>query len=577
MRAPWSVPLPRALAVVLRMLPTMAVGIVVAALLIPNWATSAPPPTRTLRFTQVDDAGVSARFPRQRTGNRRFLKVGGPARWRTYMRFRLRGLTGTVRRATLVLYAKRSVRARVWVRLAIGKRNWREGRVRLATAPNQGIVIARHFPGRKVRRMEFNVTRAVKHNGRVGFVITSPSRRLLRFKSSEALIGRPRLLVQVEGRSRSDVITRRPVSPLRPASGAAGQAAGKDAIWVSQAEAPVNGTADNIAAPQPGGPSGSVMLTPAEIAKLPASGPAWNALKAYADGPAGAAKVSNQDSNHDIATLAVALVAARTGDAGYRQLAQSRIAAAIDTERPGRVLALARNLVSYIVAADVINLAGVDPALDARFRAWLAKARDETLDSWTLVTRHEKQANNWGTMSGASRAAIDAYLGDAADLRSTATVFRGWLGDRAAYTGFTFDSDVSWQADRSRPVGVDLPGTSIQGLSVDGALPDDMRRGCSFRIPPCHTDYGWEALQGAVVQAQILYRQGYDAWNWSDQALFRAAAFFGRLQAEFGGWWAADDDAWIPWMINHAYGTAFTTGPVAREGKNLSFTDWLYG
>ena len=112
---------------------------------------------------------------------------------------------------------------------------------------------------------------------------------------------------------------------------------------------------------------------------------------------------------------------------------------------------------------------------------------------------------------------------------------------------------------------------------MDGALPDDMRRGCSFRIPPCHTDYGWEALQGAVVQAQILYRQGYDAWNWSDQALFRAAAFFGRLHAEFGGWWAVDDDTWVPWLINHAYGTSFPTASVTREGKNMSFTDWLYG
>ena len=45
---------------VLRMLPTMAIGVVVAALLIPNLATSAPPPTQTLRFTQADDAAVSA-------------------------------------------------------------------------------------------------------------------------------------------------------------------------------------------------------------------------------------------------------------------------------------------------------------------------------------------------------------------------------------------------------------------------------------------------------------------------------------------------------------------------------------
>ena len=32
-------------------------------------------------------------------------------------------------------------------------------------------------------------------------------------------------------------------------------------------------------------------------------------------------------------------------------------------------------------------------------------------------------------------------------------VFRGWLGDRSEYAGFKF-GDLSWQADRSQPVGV---------------------------------------------------------------------------------------------------------------------------
>jgi hypothetical protein len=533
-----------------------------------------------LRFTKADDASVSARFPGATTGGGRFLSVGGPAHWRSYMRFHVSGLSNaTVRRATLVVYAKRGIRARVWVRLAIGKRGWREHRIRLATAPNQGIVIARHPRGhRKVRRIEFNVTRAVRHNGQVGFVITSPSRRLLRLKSSEAFVGRPRLIVRAENRSRSRVSERPYVQPLRPTvPGRGGTAGTATADWVAQAEAPVDGTAGSIKAGTPAGPSGSVLVTPGEIASRPMSGAAWNFLKSTADAPAGKAKLSNQDSNHDVATLATALVAARTGDPTYRQQTEARISAAIGTEKGGRVLALARNLTSYVIAADVIGLAQSNPALDARFRAWLRTARTETLSSATLIDRHETQANNWGTMSGASRAAVDAYLGDTADLQRAAQVFRGWLGDRSTYAGFVFDSDLSWQADRSHPVGVDPPGSEIDGLSVDGALPDDMRRGCAFQIPPCHTDYAWEALQGAVVQAQILYRQGYDTWNWNDQAMFRAVAFLGRLHSEFGGWWAVDDDTWVPWMVNRAYGTSFPTAPVARHGKILSFGDWLYG
>ena len=64
----------------------------------------------------------------------------------------------------------------------------------------------------------------------------------------------------------------------------------------------------------------------------------------------------------------------------------------------------------------------------------------------TLVSTHEDRPNNWGTHAGAARAAIAAYLGDSAQLARTALVFRGYLGDRAAYAGFEF-GDLSWQCD----------------------------------------------------------------------------------------------------------------------------------
>jgi hypothetical protein len=103
-----------------------------------------------------------------------------------------------------------------------------------------------------------------------------------------------------------------------------------------------------------------------------------------------------------------------------------------------------------------------------------------------------------------------------------------------------------------------------------------MRRGCSFRWPPCHTGYPWGGLEGATVQAELLHRAGYAAWEWQDQALHRAAQFLSNLDQEAGGWWAEGDDEWNPWLINHAYGTRFPTTLPAQPGKNMGWTDWTH-
>jgi hypothetical protein len=322
-----------------------------------------------------------------------------------------------------------------------------------------------------------------------------------------------------------------------------------------------------------------IWLTRAEVMRLPARGAAWAQLRRLANEPIGRPDLSNQDSRADIETLAAALVYARTGDARLRSKVAAALMSAIGTERSGRTLSLARGLVSYVVAADLIDFARYDPRSDQAFRAWLAGVRNETLgpaDYPTLVATHELRPNNWGTHAGASRIAADIYVRDEADLARAAAVFKGWLGDRATYQGFQFGDDLSWQADPAAPVGVNPPGATRDGNSIDGALPDDMRRGCALRFPPCPTLYPWEAMQGAVVQAELLARQGYDAWNWGDQALRRAATFLFNLHAAYGdeSWAAPRGDAWIPWLLNARYGTHFPAALPARPGKGMGFTDW---
>jgi hypothetical protein len=329
----------------------------------------------------------------------------------------------------------------------------------------------------------------------------------------------------------------------------------------------------------PGMPCSGIWVAPEELAWRPAAGPAWERLKAAADGELGKPNLSDQDSLHDVRTLAAALVYARTADSTYRAKAADAIMSAIGTEAGGRTLALGRNLLAYIVAADLIDLKRYDAARDQQFRVWLDGVRHIQLESLTLISTHELRPNNWGTLAGASRIAAALYLGDRSDLARAAQVFQGWLGDRSAYAGFVYEEDRSWQADPSAPVGINPAGASRDGRSIDGALPDDMRRGCALRWPPCPTGYPWEGLQGAVAQAELLHRASYDSWNWSDQAIRRAAQFYLDLSRQYpdGGWWPTTDkdDAWAVWVTNQAYGASFPTAPL-RPGKNMGWTDWTH-
>lgn len=318
-------------------------------------------------------------------------------------------------------------------------------------------------------------------------------------------------------------------------------------------------------------PATGIWISPAELAQLPMAGPAWAKLKAAADGPLGTPSIRDQDSDHDVKTLAVALVYARTGEARYRAKAASAILAAIGTERGGRTLALGRNLPGYVIAADLIDLRGYDYARENQFRTWLRDVRRESLDGLTLIRTHEQRPNNWGTHAGAARIAADLYIGDTVDLDRAAQVFKGWLGDRSAYSGFKY-GDLSWQADPKTPVGINPLGAVKSGHVIDGALPDDMRRGCKFTWPPCRTGYPWGAMEGALLQAQLLDRAGYDSWAWSDQALLRAARFLYRID-----WPAVGDDTWQPWLLNRAYGASFPVTMSDRPGKSMGWAAWTFG
>ncbi len=303
-----------------------------------------------------------------------------------------------------------------------------------------------------------------------------------------------------------------------------------------------------------------------EIRSLKQEGPAWDALAAFAAEPLGMPFIRDQDSDVDIHVLAKALVYARTEEERYREEVITAIQAAMGTEIGGDILALGRNLPGYVIAADLVEPPSV---VKRAFRSWLKHLLDEELDGKTLRQVHESRPNNWGTHAGGARAVIARYLDDENELRRVAKVFRGWLGDRSTYDGFEY-GDLSWQADPEKPVGINPSGATRDGHSIDGVLPDDQRRSGSFTWPPPHENYVYEALQGALLQAVVLERAGYDAWEWEDRALLRAFRWL-EDEALFP---AQGDDTWQPHLINRVYGSDLTAPLPSRPGKNVGWTDW---
>ena len=329
---------------------------------------------------------------------------------------------------------------------------------------------------------------------------------------------------------------------------------------------PMSVVADAAVAP----PDDYIWIDRERLQRLPLDGPAWQNLRDAARDPLMPPDLSDQDDPANVQVLAKALVHARTGDASLRETVVMACMLAIGTERSGRTLSLGKELIAYVLAADLVDLSGDK---DTRFRAWLRELLGRPFPSGkTLRSTHEVRPNNWGTYAGASRLAAVAYLGDREELARAARVFKGWLGDRDSYAGFDF-KDRGWQADPESPVGINPAGSRKRGFSIDGVLPDDQRRGGDFKWPPPRENYVYSALQGAVAQAVILSRAGYPVWEWEDRALLRAFRWL-HEQAEYP---AVGDDTWQPHGVNDYYGTDFPAPVPAEPGKNVGWTDWTHG
>jgi hypothetical protein len=331
--------------------------------------------------------------------------------------------------------------------------------------------------------------------------------------------------------------------------------------------------------PPPSGPfapftaTAGVWINQTELQQLPTSGAAWNSVVSSADVGTGA-NISDQNSDHDQATLAAAIFAARTGQ--QRDRAVAALQSAIGTEQGERWLAVGRNLTGYIIAADLLGIRS-GPIYD-----WLASFRTMRLahnNSGEPVTFRQSawaSGSNASAQEGAAYAALAVYLGDNEMLGWSWNAFRRYAGDRGSPHELSSNSDA-WQQVPNDPVGIQNAGASKDGCSIDGAISNDMSRGGEDLCTPGHTQYPWVGLDGAVPAALILSRAGYPAWDVANQALRRAAVYLmGLDQSGNADWWDASQAPMIKHLLNRVYGLGYPVSYPTGPGRTVGFTDYTH-
>jgi hypothetical protein len=323
--------------------------------------------------------------------------------------------------------------------------------------------------------------------------------------------------------------------------------------------------------PPPSSPkvASGIWISREEIRDLPISGPAWEALTREAEQPLRNPNLSNQDDPSNVRVLAKAIYFVRTGDERFAREVAEACERIQGTEKYADTLALGRELVAYVIAADLVDL---ESAERKQFEAWLRRIRRTSFRGRTIRSTHEDRPNNWGTHAGATRLAMAVYLDDRREIERVAHVFRGWTGERDGWQRFEFGAPW-WQVKGARLVAVNPAGSQRAGHPIGGVLPDDQRRAGRFRWPPPQENYVYEALQGATAQAVMLERLGYEPWAWGDRALLRAFEWL-HVHADYP---AEGDDTWLPHLINRAYGTSFPAPVPSSPGKGMGFSDWTHG
>jgi len=578
--------------------------------------------TAVLTFVAEADSRVPEAKPDLNFGRDTVLYMDGGATdpdIESYIQFTVTGISGAVSGAQLRVYVTDATRngpalyttSNTWTETAI---TWNNRPARTSSAlEDKGALAVSSW-------VDYNVTNVITGNGTYSFILATDAADLLGLSSREGSAA-PQLVVtladtptapstasptpttiqptatMVAPTSTPTTMLPSPTAILPTATSTTilptATAIQSTPISTTVSVQPTATTASPDTSPVNTSTSGSMWISSTELMSLPTSGTAWDKMRTAAYGSWGAADLKNQDNKHDISTLAGALVFARTGDPSLRSKVRDAIIAAkrsldetSEWQTTNGVLAAGRQLGTYVISADLIDLKNYDSVTDTEFRIWLTTIRTTNIGThgrWKAITYTcENAAGNWNTFACASRIAASIYLGDVADVDRASAIIRAFFGERAYYPAnapgrysyfeHTAGYQASWACADTTWTGID-PTCTKSGINIDGVLVEDASRGggCCV-LQGDGIMYSWEALQGLFVSTELLYRTGRygNPYGWSNQALKRALDFMQR-----SGWGISNVAKYVPWIANARYGTSFATA-ANTTGRIMSWGDWLY-
>jgi hypothetical protein len=164
-------------------------------------SVDAKPPNELRAFRPEADTYVSAAWPETNFGAMRELRADGSPRQTTYLRFRLRKLSGEITSVVLLLRPTTGASTSFQVR-PVPEDDWEEDELTFESAPEASLRYAASKPVRRGIWSAVDVTSFVgEKEGRVSFAITTRGARGVAFGSRESRRG-PRLVVRTKGDGR---------------------------------------------------------------------------------------------------------------------------------------------------------------------------------------------------------------------------------------------------------------------------------------------------------------------------------------------------------------------------------------
>ena len=178
---------------------------------------SPTPATSAFTLFPVADAYISKPKPNSNFGASNMLRVYGGPLGASYLRFEIQGLSGTVKRATLRLYAHNDSNDGVQVR-TVPDNAWDESAITYGNAPPIGDLIASSEPFQSKQWTSLDLTSLIRGNGTYSIVLITFNNMPFSLASRDAIPAhRPELVVEVIDRpTTSPIPSQIPTEPGNP-------------------------------------------------------------------------------------------------------------------------------------------------------------------------------------------------------------------------------------------------------------------------------------------------------------------------------------------------------------------------